>query len=209
MLGSELLFTNYLHCVVQKDILETCQPIVFIGAYIGVNQMENVNITQPTEFSRIASLRVAAIESEKSNYGKRIAYGAGLNDIATTAWFELENNGGKLPEAIAGEKKAYYEGLKAIGYSNPSNAWKMIKQYAKADAIARSLFGCVAETETDAPAGAKARPLDLRLVEELTALYKACSKADSLSTKQQGAFEAIRLGLKAMGVDISLINEGK
>lgn len=170
--------------------------------------MENINVTKPTEFSRIASLRIAAIESEVSNYGARKEYAAGLNDIATVAWFDLEANGGKLPDAIAGEKKAYYEGLKSIGYSNPSNAWKMVKQYAKQDAIARALFGVVAE-ETEAPAGAKARPLDLRLVEELTALYKACSKADSLSTKQQGAFEAIRLGLKAMGVDISLINEGK
>ena len=171
--------------------------------------MENVNVTSPTEFSRIASLRIAAIESEVTNYGARKAYAAGLNDIAGDAWYNYEGAGMDLPEAIAGEKKAYYKGLKEIGYSNPSNAWKMAKQYAKADAIARSLFGQVAEVEADAPAGAKPRPLDLRLVEELTALYKACSKADSLSTKQQGAFEAIRLGLKAMGVDINLINEGK
>ena len=170
--------------------------------------MENINITKPTEFSRIASLRIAAIESEVSNYGARKEYAAGLNDIASVAWFDLEANGGKLPEAIAGEKKAYYEGLKSIGYSNPSNAWKMVKQYAKQDAIARALFGVVAE-ETEAPAGAKARPLDLRLVEELTALYKACHKADSLSNKQQGAFAHIKDALKAMGVDINLINEGK
>ncbi len=170
--------------------------------------METVNITKPTEFSRIASLRIAAIESEVSNYGARKEYAAGLNDIASVAWFDLEANGGKLPDAIAGEKKAYYEGLKSIGYSNPSNAWKMVKQYAKQDAIARALFGVVAE-ETEAPAGAKARPLDLRLVEELTALYKACHKADSLSTKQQGAFDGIKAALKAMGVDLSLINEGK
>lgn len=168
-----------------------------------------VNITTPTTFSAIATLRVAAIESEVSNYGARKAYAAGLNDISDVAWFDLEGNGGKLPEAIAGEKKAYYEGLKAIGYSNPSNAWKMVKQYAKADAVARALFGVVAEAETDAPAGAKARPLDLRLVEELTALYKACHKADSLSNKQQGAFDGIKTALKAMGVDLSLINEGK
>jgi hypothetical protein len=170
--------------------------------------MESINITQPTSFSRIASLRIAAIESEVSNYGARKEYAAGLNDIATVAWFDLEANGGKLPDAIAGEKKAYYEGLKSIGYSNPSNAWKMVKQYAKQDAIARALFGVVAE-ETEAPAGAKARPLDLRLVEELTALYKACHKADSLSKKQEGAFDGIKAALKAMGVDLSLINEGK
>jgi len=172
--------------------------------------MTAINITAATTFSNIAALRVAAIESEVSNYGARRAYAAGLNDIASVAWFELEGNGGKLPEAIAGEKKAYYDGLKAIGYSNPSNAWKMVKQYAKADAVARALFGVVAEAEAETDgAGSKARPLDLRLVEELTALYKACTKVDSLSNKQAGALDGIKAALKAMGVDISLINEGK
>jgi hypothetical protein len=172
-----------------------------------------VNITTPMTLSIIATLRVAAIDADRGVYGARLSYGAGLNDIATVAWYDIEANGGKLPEAIEGEKKAYYEGLKAIGYSNPSNAWKMIKQYAKADAIKRSLFGEVApiaEGKAEGEgAGSKARPLDLRLVEELTALYKACNKADSLSTKQSGAFKGIKEALKAMGVDLSLINEGK
>lgn len=170
--------------------------------------MTDTNVTTPTSFSRIAELRIKAIESEVSNYGARKDYAAGLNDIATVAWFELEGNGNKLPEAIAGEKKAYYEGLKSIGYSNPSNAWKMVKQYAKQDAIARALFGVVAE-ETEAPAGNKARPLDVRLIDDLTGLYKACTKPDTLSAKQQGAFEGIKAALSAMGVDYKLINEGK
>jgi hypothetical protein len=172
-----------------------------------------INITTPSTLSIIAALRVKAIEAETSNYGARRAYAAGMNDIATVAWYDIESNGGKLPEAIEGEKKAYYDGLKGIGYSNPSNAWKMVKQYAKADAIVRGLFGEVApitegKTESEG-AGSKARPLDLRLIEELTALYKACSKADSLSRKQAGAFSCIQEALKAMGVDTALINEGK
>ena len=172
--------------------------------------MSNVNITTPTTHSVIAALRVRAIEADVSAYGARRDYAAGINDIADCAWFELEGNGGKLPENIEGEKKAYYAGLKAIGYSNPSNAWKMVKQYAKQDAIARALFGVVAEAEAETEgAGSKARPLDLRLVEELTALYKACTKVDSLSNKQAGAFDGIKAALKSMGVDLSLINEGK
>ena len=173
-----------------------------------------INITTPTQFSAIAQLRLKAIEAETSNYGARRNYAAGINDIASVAWYEIEANGGKLPDAIEGEKKAYYAGLKGIGYSNPSNAWKMVKQYAKADAIARAMFGEVApiqaeaETETEG-AGSKARPLDLRLIEELTALYKACTKVDSLSNKQSGALDGIKAALKSMGVDYKLINEGK
>jgi hypothetical protein len=162
--------------------------------------------------SIIASLRVAAIDADRGVYGARINYAAGINDIASVAWYSIEENGGKLPENIQGEKDAYYKGLKDIGYSNPSNAWKMIKQYAKQDAIKRALFGEVAPIQAEATtegAGSKARPLDLRLVEELTALYKACHKADSLSTKQSGAFKGIKDALKAMGVDTALINEGK
>ena len=161
--------------------------------------------------STIATLRVAAIDADRGAYGARLNYAAGLNDITDVAWYDIEANGGKLPENIEGEKKAYYDGLKGIGYSNPSNAWKMIKQYAKQDAIKRALFGEVAEvgaTESDG-AGSKARPLDLRLVEELTALYKACTKPDSLSAKQAGACAGIKQALSAMGVDVSLINEGK
>ena len=169
-----------------------------------------INVTTPTTFSTIATLRVRAIEADVSAYGARKEYAAGINDIATVAWFDLEGNGGKLPENIEGEKKAYYAGLKAIGYSNPSNAWKMVKQYAKADAIARSLFGVVAEAEAESDgAGSKARPLDLRLIEELTALYKACTKPDTLSTKQEGAFKGIKAALKSMGVDTALIDGGK
>jgi hypothetical protein len=172
-----------------------------------------INITTPSTLSIIATLRVAAIDADRGVYGARLNYGAGLNDIATVAWYDIEANGGKLPENIEGEKKAYYDGLKAIGYSNPSNAWKMIKQYAKADAIKRALFGEVAPIQEGATesegAGSKARPLDLRLVEELTALYKACTKVDSLSKKQSGAFDGIKAALKSMGVDTALINEGK
>ena len=165
---------------------------------------------ESTTFSTIAELRIKAIDAERGSYGARLAYAAGLNDVAEVAWYDIEGNGGKLPENIAGEKSAYYEGLKSIGYSNPSNAWKMIKQYAKADAAKRGLFGELAmlEDETKGANANKARPLDLRLIEELTALFKACHKADGLSKKQSGALEGITAALKAMGVDISLLREG-
>lgn len=168
------------------------------------------NNTQATNFSTIAELRLKAIDAERGSYGARLNYAAGLNDIADSAWYEIEGNG-KLPENIQGEKDAYYDGLRKINYSNPSNAWKMIKKYAKEDAAKRGLFGeapMIDEEETKG-AGNKARPLNLRLIEELTALYKACHKAETLSAKEAGAFEGIKTALRAMGVDLSLINEGK
>ena len=36
----------------------------------------------------------------------------------------------KDEKAQPGLKAEYYKGLKSIKYSNPSNAWKMVKKYA-------------------------------------------------------------------------------
>jgi hypothetical protein len=64
------------------------------------------------------------------------------------------------------------------------------------------------ETEAKEEKGANAnreRPLDLRLIQELVSLYKACVKTEDLSKKQAGALDGIKVALKAMGVDLSLI----
>jgi hypothetical protein len=169
-----------------------------------------INVTTPTTFSNVAEKRELAIQAENKTYGARIDYAIALNGIAVVAWYDIEENGGKLPENIQAEKDAYYAGLKAINYSNPSNAWKMIKKYAKANAQTNALFGEVAPIETEAKEekGANAnkeRPLDLRLIQELVSLYKACVKTEDLSKKQAGALDGIKVALKAMGVDLSLI----
>lgn len=168
-----------------------------------------INVTAPMTNSIVAEKREAAIQAETKTYGARIDYAIALNSIASVAWYDIEANGGKLPENIEAEKAAYYEGLKAINYSNPSNAWKMIKKYAKANAQQNLMFGesaPIEETETEKGANANApRSLDVRLIEELTALYKACTKADDLSKKQSGALDGIKAALKSMGVDLALV----
>ena len=59
---------------------------------------------------------------------------------------------------------------------------------------------------TDAPVGARQnRSLTLRLVEELTTLYKACKNADSLSDKERQAHTHITSALVAMGIDVATI----
>jgi len=165
-------------------------------------------VTTPTTFSSVAQLRVRAIDAERGSYGARVDYAIGLNGIASVAWYDIEANGGKLPENIQAEKDAYYAGLKEIGYSNPSNAWKTIKQYAKANAQQNALFGEVAPIDEDKTKGAnanKARPLNLRLIEDLTGLYKACSKAENLSKKEAGAYKCIQEALEALGVNLDMI----
>ena len=168
-------------------------------------------ITTPT-LSAIAVLRARAVESESTVYGARREYAKGINGLSDIAWYR---DGVQLPKAIAEEKAEYYKALKAIGYSNPSNAWKMVKQYAFEAAKAEGLFGEVAETEGEEGEAGEAgetretRSLTLRMVEELTKLHKASmkikdNKPEEYTDKIRAAHGHVITALKAMGVDIGI-----
>lgn len=174
--------------------------------------MSALVITTPA-VSAIEALRNAAVESEKTAYGARRAYAVGINDMADIAWYR---DGTQLPKAIVEEKAEYYKALKAIGYSNPSNAWGKVKDYAKEDAVARGLFGEIApEVSADgavAETVAETRDtktLTLRYVEDLMVLHKASVKKAGLgdpeyTDKIRTAHAFLIQALKAMGVDIGI-----
>jgi len=172
--------------------------------------MLEVIVTVPT-LSDIAVLRTRAVDSEASVYGARKDYAKGINGLSDIAWYR---DGVQLPKAIAEEKAEYYKALKAIGYSNPSNAWKMVKQYAFEAAKAEGLFGEVAETgeegeEGEAGETRETRSLTLRMVEELTTLHKAAmktrdNKPEQYSPKVALAHHHVIEALKAMGVDVGI-----
>lgn len=160
----------------------------------------------------IEALRTAAVESESTVYGARRKYAAGINGLAgDVAWYR---EGVALPKVVELEKKEYYKALKAIGYSNPSNAWRMVKEYAKENALEFGLFGEVAkevgEGEVDAESTTReARSITLRMIEELTVLHKACVKSNESGSqdytdKVKNAHGFIVDALKAMGVDIGI-----
>jgi len=175
--------------------------------------MSALVITTPA-LSDIAILRNRAVESESTVYGARIAYAIGINNMADVAWYA---DGQKLPAAIQTEKDAYYKALRAIKYSNPSNAWGKVKDYAKDDAVARGLFGEIApevsdtegEGEGEASDTRETRSLTLRMVEELTKLHKAAmkikdSKPEEYTDKIRAAHGHVITALKSMGVDIGI-----
>ena len=173
--------------------------------------MSALVITTPT-LSAIAVLRARAVESESTVYGARREYAKGINGLSDIAWYR---DGVTLPKAIAEEKAEYYKALKAIGYSNPSNAWKMVKQYAFEAAKAEGLFGEVAEAEGEEGEAGEAgetretRSLTLRMVEELTKLHKASmkirdNKPEEYTDKIRAAPGHVITALKAMGVDIGI-----
>jgi hypothetical protein len=157
-----------------------------------------------------------AVEAESKNYGAKRRFAATINDTAPAdcVWYALEGNGQKLPPVIAAIKAKYYEQLKAINYPNVSNAWGMIKKYAREDAANRAMFGEVPPEKaddggasTDAATGdtKQARSPQLRLVEELTALHEYCAKMTAkndagFTAKHKAAHGHIVQALKAIGV---------
>ena len=91
-------------------------------------------------------------------------------------------------------------------HSNPSTVWARVRKYAQehAEPKVETAEGEVAPT--DAPVGARQnRSLTLRLVEELSTLYKATKNADSLSDKERDCQTHIASALKAMGIDLATI----
>lgn len=176
--------------------------------------MVPVIVTAPAAIPNIVSLRQRAVESENTVYGARREYAAGINDMTDTAWYV---DGEKLPKAIAEEKAEYYKALKGINYTNPSNAWKMVKKYAREDAIARGLFGEIPPELADNGEGGEGgegetrdtKTLTLRYVEDLMVLHKASVKKsaaghEEYTDKVKAAHGHLMAALKAMGVDIGI-----
>ena len=184
-----------------KSTITTTPAVVSEVVITPVVQIPNPNIV---------SLRARAVESESTVYGARRDYAQGINTLSGgVAWYR---DGVALPPAVEAEKKEYYKALKAIGYSNPSNAWKMVKQYAFENAVAEGLFGEVApevgEGEVEASADTReTRTITLRMIEELTKLHKACQKLKDANSEEYlpkvgDAHGFVVDALKAMGVDI-------
>jgi hypothetical protein len=159
--------------------------------------------------------RNRVIEAETKSYGARIGYASALNGMAACAWYR---DGADKVISIEAEKANLYAGLKKANHSNPSKVWGDIKKYALIDAQEKGLFGETKpvdgeEGEGESTGGANAnapRPLQLRLVEELTALYKVCDKEKAFLTDQQKAASlCITKALESLGVNLGMIKTGK
>lgn len=164
----------------------------------------------------VIDARNALVKAETGSYGAKRKYAASLNDAARMAWFDKGSEKSPLIEA---ERQNLMAALKAAQHSNPHKVWADVRKYALEDAQGRELFGYTApvageaESETESTGNANInapRPLQLRLVEELTALYKVCEKDKAfLTDKQKSAALYITKALEALGVNLGMIKVGK
>lgn len=149
--------------------------------------------------ANIVTLRGAVADALKRQYGATKEYAVALFDFLPAEWYNVEHNSLREEDKpVLAEAKAFRATLKAAGHANPSVMWTRVREAGRLHAE-----GEPAEAESK---GAKPqRSFQLRLIEDLTALYKAGKREESLSTQQQGAMTGIVSALTALNIDVSTL----
>jgi len=154
----------------------------------------------------LEALRQGVADAVKRAYGAERDYAHKLCDVLPVEWYLVEHNDkGEDAKQVHAEKKALFKALNEAEHTNPSTVWARVRKYAQ-----EHIEGTPEKTEgsTDASVGARQnRSLTLRLVEELTTLYKATKNADSLSDKERDCQTHIASALMAMGIDLATIQD--
>ena len=152
----------------------------------------------------LESLRQGVADAVKRAYGAERDYAEKLCEVLPVEWYLVEHNDkGEDAKQVHAEKKALFKALNEAEHTNPSTVWARVRKYAQ-----EHIEGKPEKTEgsTDSSVGARHnRSLNLRLIEELSTLFKACKNAESLSDREQDAQTYITSALIALGVDTGAI----
>jgi hypothetical protein len=152
----------------------------------------------------LEALRQGVADAVKRAYGAERDYAQKLCEVLPVEWYLVEHNDkGEDAKQVHAEKKALFKALNEAEHTNPSTVWARVRKYAQ-----EHIEGVPEKTEgsTDSSVGARHnRSLNLRLIEELSTLFKACKNAESLSDREQDAQTYITSALIALGVDTGAI----
>lgn len=168
--------------------------------------MSNITVTQVSGVQSIEALRQGVADAVVRAYGAERSYAEALCNTLPAEWYLVEHSDkGEDAKKVHAEKKELFKALNAAKHSNPSTVWARVRKYAQEyiEGVPETKEG---EASTDSKVGARhTRSLNLRLVEELSTLFKACKNADSLSDKERQAHTHITSALLALGVDVNTI----
>jgi hypothetical protein len=161
-----------------------------------MNATTTYNIVSPTELT-LEQLRDAVGDTVKRQYGAVKAYAVALCSVLPEEWYEVEHTDlSEEAKPVLAEATAFRDSLRKAGHKNPSVMWTRVRNEGRAH-----IEGAPEDTK-----GKKStRSFQLRLIEDLTALYRAGKREESLSTQQQQAMTHMASALTAMGVDLSAI----
>ncbi len=172
--------------------------------------MSDINITSASAVSveTLNAKRLAVGDALASSYGAMREYAQTLCAVLPAEWYLVEHNDtADTAKPVHAEKKALFAVLKAAQHSNPSTIWARVRKYAQ-----EYIEGVPEKTAAGAEAGEaeggntrETRSLARRYIEELSTLYKAGKRAESLSDKESEALTKIGGALIALGVDLSML----
>ena len=136
-------------------------------------------------------------------------YDANMSSIVVE-WFDVEHSDTREAAKPTLEvAQAFRDSLRKAGHKNPSVEWTRVRDAGRNHTRALAIeAGEIVEGEDDGESnGANTkRGLNLRLIEELTKLYKACKKDELVLTNEQSrALVFITSALDALHVDPSMI----
>ena len=168
--------------------------------------MSNVTVTQVSTVT-LEALRQGVADAVKRAYGAERDYAIKVCEVLPFAWYLVEHNEkGEDAKLVHAEKKALFKALNEAEHTNPSTVWARVRKYAQEYAEPKDPADVQAKDDADSKVGARHnRSLNLRLIEELSTLFKACKNAESLSDREQDAQTYITSALIALGVDTGAI----
>ena len=163
--------------------------------------MSQVVVVAPTTVSAIETLRANVAEANVRAYGAEREYAVALCGTLPAEWYLVEHKDtSDSAKLVHAEKAALFVVLKAAKHTNPSTVWARVRKYGQEHIDGPKGEQPAAEGQSN---GAQPnRSLTLRFVEELTLLYKAGKRAESMSDKERAAHTYIASALGALGIDI-------
>jgi hypothetical protein len=170
--------------------------------------MSDITVTTVSVDSTIEALRQGVADAVKRAYGAERDYAKKLCAVLPAEWYLVEHNDkGETAKPVHAEKKALFKLLNEAEHTNPSTVWARVRKYAQEyiEGVPEKTEGESAEAEGSKVGARQNRSLNLRLIEELSTLFKACKNADSLSDKERDCQTHITSALIAMGVDPTTI----
>ena len=182
--------------------------------------MSTMNITSAVS-TTLTAKRLALAEANANSYGAMRAYAIELNNQfagLSLDWYAVEHkDNGVEANMIHAEKNELYKALHTAHHNgkhpNPSVVWARVRQYGAEESGIEARQGEAEFGETDSAVEASGtarhtRSLSLRMIEELSTLFKAGQKSTrdgTITTKETEALTYVSSALASLGIDLSSI----
>jgi hypothetical protein len=160
------------------------------------NSIHNIVTPTNTIEAEIAELRDAVGDAVKRQYGAVKFYAVALFGMLPDNWYTVEHTDlSDEAKPVLAEAVKFRDSLRKAGHKNPSVIWTRVRAEGRAH-----FEGAPEKGEKGA---SNKRSIQLRLIEDLSSLFRAGKREESLTTQQAQAMTHIASALTAMGVDLS------